>query len=367
MPGYLISGLPPGERGVGRFLSRLTREAAQAGWKVICRPERTTGGSAWYALRLLGFHIRLRTIRGTDLVIVHPQSLRWRTFFRLASVNRLALFVVDNSFFCIQSYNYRGQEWMECLDCLGDVGKCHASCSPFPVFYSREENLSYLHQLSRLAAGIRFFAQNPSQAALLRKHFGPGIEILVVGMITDEFMEEPLSGKGSGGYDVVFHGALDAAKGAAYAMALARHLPELEFLIPGREEEGVRIAGREDLPKNVTFKEMTWETGLKKAVEKCRMVLCPSLWSAPIEGALVKSIIHNGRVAVFRSEYGYQADLPEDLLVRLDDDLKKSADIVRRALDVELKVNPPREFVKDLLENSDLRTVFKGQDTSVIY
>jgi hypothetical protein len=356
--GYLVSGLPPGAGGLGRFLSMLAPLAEKKGWTVLCRPQSKGRGIVLHGLDLVRFYARLRFIRNADVLVLHPQTLRWRSFFNLVGSNRVTHYVVDSSFFCIRSYNYRGQKWEECLDCLGDVSRCHPSCHPFPVFYNRSRNLSYLSHLKKVAPGIMFLLQNPNQGRLIRKHFGSDVRVRLVGMVTDEFEGVEREKPGSGGFDVVFHGAINAAKGAGYAIELARHLPELSFLLPGSMEEATIQSGDVGLPGNVKVMDITWETGLHEEVENCRLVLCPSMWSAPIEGALVKSILHNGRVAVFNTEFGYQADLPEDLVIRLSPDLGNSAAKIRERLKVDVKEDLISGWIEELLSGTDLGSIF---------
>lgn len=358
MKRYLISGLPPDKSGLGRFLSRLTEVADSHGWRVLWRPQLRGKGILRVLLERVWFYIKLKFIRNTKVVVLHPQTLRWSSFFSLARSNFITLYVADNSFFCIRSYNYRGQQWEECLDCLGNIARCHQSCNPFPVFYDRSRNLSYLDHLKRIAPNINFVVQNANQGRLVMKHFGPDTNIRQVGMVTDEFEGVMRGQPGTGKFDVVFHGAIHAAKGAAYAIELARHLPELTFLLPGRPENAQKQSGDIDLPDNVKIVDITWETGLREEVEKCRLVLCPSMWSAPIEGALVKSILHNGRVAVFNTEFGYQADLPEDLVIRLGPDLDDSAARIRERIDVEVEKDLVSGWIDELLSETDLDSIF---------
>ena len=359
MKRYLISGLPPGTGGLGRFLSRLSAVADNHGWRVFYRPQSREQGLLRYSLEMAWFYIKLKFIRNARVVVLHPQTLRWRSFFSLARSNRMTLFVVDNSFFCIRSYNYRGQKWEECLDCLGDVSRCHSSCLPFPVLTDRSRNLSYLSKLMRAAAEITFLVQNPNQGRLVRRHFGPETRVRVVGMVTDEFEGVTRGEPGSGAYDVVFHGALNAAKGAGYAIQLARHLPELSFLLPGRLDDARNLSGDAGLPENVEVMDITWETGLREHVENCSLVLCPSVWSAPIEGALVKSILHNGRVAVFSTGFGYHADLPDGLVYRLDSDLDGAAQKVRKAIASKLDTDLVDRWIEKFLAGTDLDAVFR--------
>lgn len=356
--GYLISGLGPGTSGLGRFLRRLAASAEHRGWTVICRPSSREQGIFRFALNTAWFYMRLMLIREAEVILLHPQTLRWRWFFRLAGSNRTKLYVVDNSFFCIRSYNYRGPGWGECLDCLGDASRCHTSCRPFPVFYERTANLAYLKQLKKDAARITFLVQNSKQGLLVARHFGTETKVRVVGMVTDEFEQVKRGDPGTGRYDIVYHGALIEAKGASYAIELAKRLPDLSVLLPGIRREAEVMAGDAGLPANITVEDITWETGLRDRVRNCGLVLCPSMWSAPIEGALVKSILHNGRVAVFDTAYGYQADLPENLVIRLGPDVEQAAEKIRDGLLSEPDDDCIKRWIEGMLAGTDLDSIF---------
>ena len=49
-----------------------------------------------------------------------------------------------------------------------------------------------------------------------------------------------------------------------------------------------------------------------------KVILCPSLWSEPSAGALIKSFIFNGVVALIPSKYSFVNDLPDNIYYKLD-------------------------------------------------
>jgi hypothetical protein len=316
----LVCGITPGEGGVGRLIKHLAPAAREAGFKVMCRPERSRLGLFGRAVSLALFYIKLGAVSDEDVVVIYPQSIRWQSVLALMNRNRVVLYLMDNSFFCIRSYNTREGVAGECLDCLGDLFKCHPSCRPYPDYCSRSENLRHLEELKNRASKVEFWCQNQGQADLARRHFGPDTSVRVVGMSTGEFSAKPDSSPGEPGFDVVFHGDTHPAKGGRVMLRLAAMMPGWSFLFPAYESEVRRLAGSGGIPENVNVREMRWETGLKEEVERAGLVLCPSLWSAPIEGALAKSIIHNGKVGVWDTAFGYQAELPPELLLRLGPD-----------------------------------------------
>jgi hypothetical protein len=56
--------------------------------------------------------------------------------------------------------------------------------------------------------------------------------------------------------------------------------------------------------------------------------MCPSIWSAPIEGSLLKSIAWNGNVAVYDNNFGFQNDIDPGAILLLSSDVKSAAKIV---------------------------------------
>ena len=117
---------------------------------------------------------------------------------------------------------------------------------------------------------------------------------------------------------VVFHGMSVAAKGATWAIEVARHAPQLTFVFPFKSRQ-LKLASAE-FPPNVRFEPQTWETGLADQVSAAAIVLVPSLWSATMEVALLKSIVAARAVAVVDEPTAYSSELPAGLVLRLPAD-----------------------------------------------
>jgi hypothetical protein len=62
----------------------------------------------------------------------------------------------------------------------------------------------------------------------------------------------------------------------------------------------------------------TWETGLKEKIINSKIVLNPSLWSSPVEGALLKSIKYNGCVSVANILSSFINEIPDDICLKLN-------------------------------------------------
>jgi hypothetical protein len=188
---------------------------------------------------------------------------------------------------------------------------------------SQTKNIKHLKNLKKYSKNIIFFAQNKNQSLLLKLHFGNSVKVRIIGMDTNEIKREKKRHLYNiKNYDIVFHGKPLVAKGILYFIELAIILPELSFFIPDTKEN-VKLVSGTNLPNNIFFKNITWETGLLEVVEKAKLVINPSLWSAPIEGALVKSAAHNSNVATVKSKYGYEN---ESSMIR--NHLRLSSDLV---------------------------------------
>ena len=94
---------------------------------------------------------------------------------------------------------------------------------------------------------------------------------------------------------------------------------------------------------------MTWETGLEAAVRAAPLVLVPSLWSAPVEGALIKSIAAGRAVAVVDNESAFSHELPMGLVSRLPPDPLTAAAEIRGlvASGVDSDGNVRRRWLED--------------------
>jgi hypothetical protein len=321
---YLISGIGPGKSGVGRLMTALIPEYTKRGYKVIYkRDEKSIRkllnekkyflGIIEYAVRLfaqLYFSLKIKTIINSDIIFIHPQTAGFDKLLKLLKRNSINFYLMDNSFFCIKSYNMNPESHEECLHCLGNIDPLEL-CNPFPVKINKFENILFLKELKKNSNQITFFTQNKLQSELVKKHFGDFSKINIIGMDTKELsfeLDSKVNGYSSTGYDVVFHGAPILEKGILYVIELAKLLPFYTFLIPSNEVSVMYVFNHK-LPDNISCKDLTWESGLKEEIIGAKLVINPSLWSSCIEGALLKSAKFNDNVATVESKYGYENEI----------------------------------------------------------
>jgi hypothetical protein len=353
MKKFLVSGIGPGSCGVGRLMRVLVPSYREKGYQIVTRSSPASITLTLQKRQLLGafkvlldrtigtfqFRLRCLLIFNSEVVFLHPQRAGFLTLFFLVAFNKVTMYVMDNSFFCICSYNTHPVSRRECLHCLGDI-KPHSLCKPFqksipliPVI-DKWKNILFLNILFKISSRIHFWAQNNLQKDLLIAHFGDKTKVSVVGMDAERrhIPETPLYLASGCSYDVVFHGVSSAAKGLFYIDELSRLLPMFSFLIPDDSSNVERMLGL-PVASNVSCIPMTWDTGLMEAVLTCKIVINPSMWSAPIEGALVKSAIYNKSVATVRTKFGYESEITFiENHIRLPNDPNGAARILREYL-----------------------------------
>lgn len=266
-------------------------------------------------------------LQAEHVLMLHPQTLRyaWCEKFLRRRRKPTWMYVLDASFFCIRSYNHIPGESSACLRCLGgDFSQARAfDCPDFPC--PQKGSIPFLTFLRQAAARgeVRFLSQSANYDELLRRHFGPQAVIKRAGMCADfETGFEASAPDDGGSGHIVFHGAHLEPKGAKWALDLARACPDIPFLFPFAKGHADALGVT---PANAVFQPMTWETGLREAVRRSRATLCPSLWSAPVEGALVKSIIHAPVTAVAATASAFSATIPDSVVLKLSEDPLQAA------------------------------------------
>lgn len=321
---YLISGIGPGSSGVGRLMKALIPEYTKRGYQVIFKRDEKSvreflkEKKYFFALmepisRLYAkfhYYLKMKVITHSNIILLHPQTVGFDVLINLVYKNNVSLYLMDNSFFCIRSYNMNPESHLECFHCVNNIDPLE-TCNPFPVRISKNKNIFFLQEIKKISKRITFLAQNRLQAELVKRHFGEDVALKIIGMDTKEFsfvshLEKNY--KSDIGYDVVYHGAPILEKGISYVIDLAKQLPTYTFLIPS-SEVSVKSIINQDLPDNISCKDITWEQGLKEIIISAKLVINPSLWSACIEGALLKSAYFNDNVATVKTEYGYENEI----------------------------------------------------------
>ncbi|MHB8981048.1 hypothetical protein [Thiobacillus sp.] len=342
----VISGIPAGDSGTGRFVAHLEARMAELAGnriKLITRPERpalwqirlwlrnkaykhTVHELVRYGFLLGKFWAGVTLVwlrHGQRLILLHPQNAGYRLALRLLESRKEPplIYLLDSSFFCVVSYNHLQGENGSCLRCI-DFGfgqMAENGCQPFPR--PDPGAIGFAPRLRELvkAGRVKVAAQNLRQAELAQRHFGLTSLPPVVGLWTQDW-DEIFSGKTAPmtnevapaySWDVLFHGYCLDAKGASWTAKVAAQCPELRFMFPFARPDWF------EAPANCSFVPCSWERGLREELGRSRFVAVPSLWSAPIEGALVKSIACARAVVVVNNPTSYCDELPDGLVLKL--------------------------------------------------
>jgi hypothetical protein len=208
-------------------------------------------------------------------------------------------------------------------------------CHFFPNKANQTDYDFFLQTIQTNLENVHFLTQNTNQTELLREKFGDNIKYSKVGMLVDFKKENILVNKSVKIYDFLFHNTLADAKGLAYFLKLAEVMNNRSFIVPYSKQEVLKaVENFRDLD-NVDFISTTWDTGLKEILINSKVVINPSLWSAPVEGALLKSIKYNGCVAVVPAEFSFQKELPNDVVQKLSFEISNSVPVLNNLADSE--------------------------------
>lgn len=364
---FVLSGISPGPAGVGRVLEYMISNSNNVSF--VYPPVARTISikeslSEFNFVKLLScifiifktyfktfFYLsKLYFIKNKDVIVLHPQALGLKKMERLVVRNNVCIYIMDNNFFCIKSYNYLSSSEKPCFLCLNtqyDNSRIN-SCSSFPVHYSYNEYFYFINFIKNNINKISFLTQNAGQGELLKKQYGSNLSFKEVGLLTSDLFEDPklwvLSNNKK--YDIVFHGDSTLAKGSKYILELAIHLPEYSFLFPFDLEFSEKLG-------NVDFIKMNWTTGLKSHMLDSKLTLCPSIWSAPIEGSVVKTLNLGIALGIFETEYSFGKEIPDESVLKLSGNVFDDVKLIREFISSEnykvARVNGKRYIEKKIL------------------
>ena len=127
-----VSGIGPGPTGTGALMIGLMAEARpDPSAKFLFKIPR--GSSPWgllkYVYNRASFAVRVRraTRSAETVVLLHPQTIGFRTFAAVVESRPVTwMYVLDSFTFCVRSYNCLVGEATPCLRCLGNDGAAAA-------------------------------------------------------------------------------------------------------------------------------------------------------------------------------------------------------------------------------------------------
>jgi len=352
---FFISGIPADNSGTGRFVQTLAKQSRNCKDVTISILYNTHKNK-----NLLNEVLHFQDVIDADhVVLLHPQTLgfRWCIEFLLRRKKRTWIYILDASFFCIRSYNHVPGEFSACLRCLdGKFGwALRLQCPVFPIH--QEDAIAFLVFLKKKvqASQVALFAQNFSYKKLLHIHFGDNAIVRTVGMWAADFDDllaqtnrEKNQESPAPSFDIVFHGNAHPAKGTVWTNVLARFMAKRSFLFPF-------LKGFDKMAympqENTYFSNMNWSSGLANQISRSPITLCPSLWSAPIEGALVKSIFTGNLVGVVQESTSFSNEISENIIMKLPQDPENAAAMINEIFqrNISLDNNAKSDWIKQFI------------------
>jgi hypothetical protein len=273
-------------------------------------------------------------IKDSTVIIFHPQSIGLSITADLIRNNKVFIYVLDTFFFCRKSYNYL-EGSTACFKCITNKNAAKENnCKFFLTNQKDEEYYNFQTIIGENLDTICFLTQNDNQTLLLKEKFGDSINAFVLGMLInfeDNCLDKNVE---VSSYDFVYHNTNLDAKGIFYFLGLAELMPSLRFLMPYDKSEVSSLKDFNSL-NNFYLISMSWETGLKSAINNTKIVINPSLWSSPVEGALLKSIKFNGCVAILPIDFSFQKEIPVDTVIHLSFDLVTAKELLMKVLNSE--------------------------------
>lgn len=375
MKTYIISGIEPAKKGAGRFIDYFIKLLKTYDQSVEIIYIRTPENKLVKILKNYSFFNKLKNlyysinqlflkfnkITDSKVIIFHPQSLGIKKTIQLITDNKLIYYyVLDNFFFCIRSYNNLDKSNSPCFLCLKDLNQSQINkCKSAPNKISYNEYVQFQDVVLKNLNKIIFLTQNTNQTNLLKLKFGDNIRIHQTGMNTGELNEftfrNSTSTERKNNYDFLYHNTLNYAKGIEFFIALSIKMVNYTFVMPYDKITVEKILKTKIYNKNLLFIPCSWETGLKNLLLQTKVTIVPSLWSAPIEGALIKSLYYSENVAVLKSEYSFASEIPPAYCINLNSDVKISEDILNNyMINYSTKNDDAKKWVTDLMNTNEI-------------
>jgi hypothetical protein len=316
----LVSTIPPGHGGAGDYLQTVIKRYNS---HIIITPKFwSLFGVKNKYLRRIVYAVEILTIKSLleiisrifeikSLVLYHPQTLGYALSKRLINKSNFVDFwVVDASFFCKKSYNVLNGR--ECLRCISTYNP-DITCDHFPRRQLDSDYIEFIKTLRENKKNIRYIVQTSGYVDLVSKSINPE-NIIISKMIFDEFksIEKYKFQSSKMLYGIAYHANPIEAKGYEYTHRLASKLPDVSFIFPNRP-----IPCNLPLKINCSYKPCTWNDGLKNILSASSIVICPSLWSAPVEASVIKTMLLKKPVAIIKNKYSFSSNLPSEVFIEL--------------------------------------------------
>lgn len=272
--------------------------------------------------------IFVRLIKIESLVIFHQQSIGYdlSSQFILRS-NNIKLYVLDTNFFCKKSYNEYNNK--PCFSCYNNF-KPYDDCFHHPRGKENDSDyVNFLKILSIKVKNIQFIVQTTGYKKLIQDKFQTS-NVLLKKMLHDKlkFNNDSLDNKIKNfKFDFFYHAHISPAKGVNYFCNLANLMPDKKFFLPNNYNY-------KKISNNVYLKKINWGKKFIDEINNSKIILCPSVWTYPVESSIIKSMLLKKGVAIIDSKYSFSELIPDNCIIKLtgnlDEDVLILANIIKR-------------------------------------
>ena len=261
-----------------------------------------------------------------NLVIFHQQSIGYDLVAKLINKSKkIQFFVLDSNFFCKKSYN----EYNDNV-CFAyyEKFKPHYDCYHHPYISENDDGYKKFTKALKInMEKIEFIVQTVGYSELVKKKFNKSNvklkkmyheKLININNYIDKSLNEF-------NYDFFYHAHLTPPKGINYFYKLSNLMPDKKFFLPSHKNHKV-------VNKNISFKKLYWGEEFIYTLNNSKIVLCPSIWTYPVESAVIKSLLMKKAVAVINSKYSFSEVIPDDCIIKLTGNLKEDTSILSNIL-----------------------------------
>ena len=257
-----------------------------------------------------------------NLVIFHQQSIGYDLVAKLIHKSKKTqFFVLDTNFFCKKSYNEYNDS--VCFVCYENF-KPYNDCYHHPYITENDDNYKkFADSLNINMEKIEFVVQTNGYRELVKKKFNKS-NIKLKKMYHEKlkninyYVDNNLDKLK---YDFFFHAHLTPPKGINYFYKLSNQMPDKNFFLPSHKTHN-------QLNNNISFKKVYWGEEFISILKKSKIVLCPSIWTYPVESAVIKSLLMKKAVAVVNNKYSFSKEVPDDCIIKLTGNIKEDTIIL---------------------------------------
>jgi len=246
------------------------------------------------------------------LVIFHAQTISYKlSALLLLNSKDIEFYILDTNFFCKKSYNeYLGKPCFRCFEFFNPF----QDCNHHPYYSNDIDYKKFIDAIKYSEKKITFIVQTKGyEKLLINKYPLAKVKILKMkhdGLIYNNQKQNWNIKNDKILNDFFFHAHLTNPKGLKYFLELSKKMSDKKFILPGYKEFS-------ELTNNVVIKKISWGEVFIEELKKSKIILCPSVWTYPVESALIKSMLLKKAVAIIDIQNSFSKEIPNDCVIKL--------------------------------------------------